>query len=149
MASDQALGPYQAIVMDHSRSPRSYLVMHDATHQAEGWNRLCGDRIVVYLKLLGAKIEAASFSGESCAICKASASMLMGILPGLNLIEAKDFLQRLGRFSDDWQPDQKLGPFEAFAVMRAYPTRLKCLRLPWRATEAALLAKAMQVSTEE
>lgn len=136
--------------MEHSKAPRNYYVMSDASHQAEGWNRLCGDRVTVYLKLAADKVEKASFSGESCAICKASASMLMERLPGLSVTELEELVTFLERYSETWQADEnKIGSFASFQLMKTYPTRLKCLRLPWRTTGAALRAETKQVSTED
>lgn len=150
METEQIMQLYQAQVMEHSRKPRNYYELEDASHRAEGWNRLCGDRVKVHLKLSPeGKILASSFSGESCAICKASASMLMEKLSGMGLEEVKELLTRLQQFTEDWQPDSRLGKFEAFLVMKDFPTRLKCLRLPWRTLEAALTSESRQVSTEE
>lgn len=148
--ADSSLDLYQAIVMDHSRSPRSYRVLPNATHSAKGWNRLCGDKVTIYLRLdQNERILEASFYGDSCAICKASASMLMNELPGKSMGEAKNFLDKLGQFVENWQPQAGIEPFEAFLVMRQYPTRLKCLRLPWVATKAALDSDLSSVSTED
>jgi NifU-like protein involved in Fe-S cluster formation len=46
--------------------------------QIRGVNPLCGDRIRVELRLAGnGAVEEISFSGEMCAIAKASASILL------------------------------------------------------------------------
>jgi len=42
---------YQEVILDHSRHPRHYGVLDGASHKAEGYNPLCGDRVTVYLKL--------------------------------------------------------------------------------------------------
>ena len=63
---------YQEVILDHSRHPRHFGAIGDATHVAEGHNPLCGDRVKVYLKLgsTGA-IEDVSFEGKGCAISQA------------------------------------------------------------------------------
>ena len=35
---------YQEVILDHNRRPRNFRVLDGATHQAEGYNPLCGDR---------------------------------------------------------------------------------------------------------
>ena len=57
-------------------------MLADASHKAEGHNPLCGDHITLTLKLGGGKVEAIDFQGESCAICKASASMMTAAVKG-------------------------------------------------------------------
>ena len=74
MADPKAL--YQEVILDHNKKPRNYGALDDASHHAEGHNPLCGDHISVALNLDGERIDGIAFQGESCAICKASASMM-------------------------------------------------------------------------
>ena len=72
MADSKAL--YQEVILDHNKKPRNYGAVESATHRAEGHNPLCGDHLTLTLKVEGDKLDAIAFTGESCAICKASAS---------------------------------------------------------------------------
>ena len=80
---------YQEVILDHNRKPRNWGLPPEATHQAEGVNPLCGDHIHVALKLAGDLLEAVGFEGESCAICKASASMMTSAVKGKPRAEAE------------------------------------------------------------
>jgi len=73
---------YQEVILDHSRSPRNFHKMEDATRTAVGNNPLCGDRMTLYLRLDGDRIADASFEGQGCAISKASASMMTDAIKG-------------------------------------------------------------------
>jgi nitrogen fixation protein NifU and related proteins len=73
---------YQEVILDHNKKPRNWGVLLDATHKAEGHNPLCGDHLTLTLKLHGDAVEAINFQGESCAICKASASMMTTVVKG-------------------------------------------------------------------
>ena len=42
---------YQEMIIDHNRCPRNFHVMEDATASANGFNRLCGDKLTVYVKV--------------------------------------------------------------------------------------------------
>ena len=42
---------YQEILLEHNRRPRNYRTLDDATHQADGYNPLCGDQISLQLKI--------------------------------------------------------------------------------------------------
>jgi nitrogen fixation NifU-like protein len=94
MANYKAL--YQEVILDHNNKPRNYGALTHASHQAEGHNPLCGDRISVGLTLARECIDSVAFEGESCAICKASASMMTAAIKGKSPREAEmlihDFL---------------------------------------------------------
>ena len=65
-------------------------------------NPLCGDRIRVELRLAGnSEVREARFSGEMCAIAKASASILFEFIEGMKAaaipgIRDEQILQNLG-----------------------------------------------------
>ena len=42
---------YQEVILDHNRRPRNFHALAGASHTAEGYNPLCGDRLTLYLKL--------------------------------------------------------------------------------------------------
>ena len=50
--------------------------MEQATVKVVGHNPLCGDKLVLYLKLEGDVVKDVSFEGAGCAISMASASLL-------------------------------------------------------------------------
>ena len=80
---------YQGIILDHNKRPRHYGALANATHVAEGYNPICGDRIEVFLQLSGDQIEAIQFECASCAICKASASIMAESLVGQSLHDSE------------------------------------------------------------
>lgn len=131
---------YQEILLAHNESPNNFSAMPDATHFAKGHNPLCGDEITVYLKLNGNRIEAISFLGEGCAICKASGSMMT---VALNQLEDQEAFQKVKAFiallSDNQLPvPENLGELEALLGVRKFPARLKCATLAWHAFLKAL-----------
>ena len=64
---------YQEIILDHNKSPRNFRAMEDADRSVEGYNPLCGDHYMVYVKMDGDVVKDISFTGAGCAISKASA----------------------------------------------------------------------------
>lgn len=148
MTDAQAL--YQEVILDHNRKPRNFGPLDDATHRAEGHNPLCGDHLSVALHVVGERVERIAFQGESCAICKASASMMTVAVKGQPLAEAQalshDFLaMATGRL--DPEAPGRIGRLAVFAGVRKLPTRVKCAILPWHTLLAAFNAQA-SVSTE-
>jgi nitrogen fixation NifU-like protein len=67
---------YTAIVLDHQRSPRRFGALDRHTHAADGVNPLCGDALRVELLQADGRIVDLRFSGASCAVATATASML-------------------------------------------------------------------------
>ncbi len=144
---------YQEVILDHNNSPRNFREMDSATQIAEGYNPLCGDRVVVYLQLDNDAIGDISFQGSGCAISKASASMMTVSLKGKTRTEAEDLFQRFhsmvtGAANRPIDP-HALGKLAAFSGVCEYPARVKCANLAWHALHAALDGNRDTVSTEE
>ena len=83
---------YQEVILDHNKKPRNYGTLEHASHQAEGLNPLCGDHIYVALDLADDAVQSIAFHGESCAICKASASMMTMAVKGKTPAEAEQLV---------------------------------------------------------
>ena len=132
---------YQEVILDHNRKPRNYGILDHASHHAVGHNPLCGDRLDIALNLDGEHIDRIAFHGESCAICKASASMMTAAVKGKTRADAETLIQEfrdmaLGRL--DLDGHHHLGRLTVFAGVRDLPTRVKCAILPWHTLHAAL-----------
>ena len=139
MADYKAL--YQEVILDHNKKPRNYGTLEHASHHAQGHNPLCGDHLSVALQLQGETIDQIAFQGESCAICKASASMMTAAVKGKTRGQAQalsqEFLAMATGKLDLSQPNQ-IGRLAVFAGVRDLPTRVKCAILPWHTLQAAL-----------
>lgn len=132
---------YQEVILDHNRKPRNYGILDHASHHAVGHNPLCGDRLDIALNLDGEHIDRIAFHGESCAICKASASMMTAAVKGKTRADAETLIQEfrdmaLGKLNPD--SHHHLGRLTVFAGVRDLPTRVKCAILPWHTLHAAL-----------
>jgi nitrogen fixation NifU-like protein len=93
---------YRENILEHYRHPRHAGTLENATHSHEEHNPLCGDVVRIDLHVNDAGIiDRVAFSGHGCAISQASASMLVELLEGKSLAEAKqidkdDILEMLG-----------------------------------------------------
>ena len=136
---------YQDIILDHGRKPRNFHALVHPSHSANGHNPLCGDRVTVYLEIEGDRIKDVSFEGRGCAISTASASLMTEVLKGKTLDEANRLFKAfhaevtggdVPEVPTELQDDlDRLAPLEG---VKAYPARVKCATLAWRAFEAAL-----------
>ena len=148
MADTKAL--YQEVILDHNKKPRNYGTLGNASHKAEGHNPLCGDHLGVTLNLDGERIDAIAFQGESCAICKASASMMTATVKGKTRADAETLIREFRDMSIgklDLNGHHHLGRLVVFAGVRDLPTRVKCAILPWHTLHAAFNSVA-STSTE-
>ena len=138
--SDDLSDLYQEVILDHNRRPRNFHAIADASHSAEGYNPLCGDRLTLYLKVSGGRIEDVSFEGGGCAISKASASMMTDALKGRTIEEANALFDRFHRMVTT-PPDQAvedMGKLSSLAGVREFPVRVKCASLAWHTLKAAM-----------
>ncbi|HRJ73121.1 MAG TPA: SUF system NifU family Fe-S cluster assembly protein [Terrimicrobiaceae bacterium] len=144
---------YQEIILDHSRRPRNFGALPDATVTVKGDNPSCGDEIQLAVKLTPDAIEALKFTGQGCAICMASASLMTVKVKGRNREDARRMLRAFHDMltaPEEPQIPEDFGDLQVFGAVRRFPQRVKCAALAWRALEQALAASQdATISTEE
>lgn len=151
--NDELRDLYRELILDHSRRPRHFGKLSDATHSAEGINPLCGDKLRLYLQLdTDANIVDAAFEGSGCAISVASASLLTDTIIGLQVDDALGIFtavtQHLTSDNSEQAANIDLGKMHALDGVREFPARVKCATLAWHALNSAIQHQAQPVSTE-
>ncbi len=137
-ATDDLARLYREAILANAAEPCGFEVDIQATHQAEGSNLLCGDVVVLQLRVVKGVIEAAAFQGESCAICTASASLLCRHLPG-QAVEALSEAREGFELAVDADADDDCPAYlHPMLGVRRYPARVACAVLPWRTAEQAV-----------
>lgn len=141
---------YQEVILDHNKNPRNFGGLPNADRKAEGNNPLCGDRVTVFVRLDGDRIEEIHFDGAGCAISTASASLMTEALKGKKLDEVKELSETFknlvtGRESTGLE---SLGKLAVFHGVSEFPVRVKCATLAWHTLQAALEQRPETVSTE-
>jgi nitrogen fixation NifU-like protein len=144
---------YQQVILDHHRKPRNFGSLAASDRDAEGFNPLCGDQIHVFLKLDDAgRIAEVGFTGQGCAICTASASLMTESVKNRTFKEAEHlfegFHDLLTGQSDPGAAAETLGKLAVFAGVREFPVRIKCATLPWHTLHAAVEDREKPVTTE-
>lgn len=133
---------YQSLILDHNRSPRNFGPLDGADRHAEGYNPLCGDQVKVELKLEGDRVADIKFSGNGCAISKASASLMTTAVKGKTVAEAeslfKGFHGLVTGTAVPADPKATLGKLAIFAGVAEFPVRVKCATLAWHTLHDAL-----------
>jgi nitrogen fixation NifU-like protein len=147
---------YQDIILEHGKSPRNFGRCKKHTHEAKGYNPLCGDKVQIFLNLnKEKKVENLTFEGSGCAISMASTSIMTELVKGKSLETAKkivfDFLDMIKNTqkikSEELDEDQKT-TIMSLSGVKQYPMRVKCATLAWHTLNSAMLKKKEEVNTE-
>jgi nitrogen fixation NifU-like protein len=159
---------YREIVLDHYRRPRNRgeLPVPPAT-KVTGFNPLCGDEVVVYLKEEDGSLDI-RIQGRGCSISQSSASLMSEAVKGKSVEEALSLVDRFKAMmsihrsglepDDEGEPDQEppqaakgsgprnifeqdfedLGELSALRGVVKFPVRIKCATLPWNTLVQAI-----------
>lgn len=114
---------YSSVIRERFRAPRYRGSLPGADASFEDVNPLCGDRIRIECRIGDGRVSDARHSGDSCAICAASADVLLERVIGQPLalagtLGAADLLELLQ------------------AEVRA--SRMRCVTLPLTVLQGAL-----------
>ncbi len=143
---------YQELILDHTRRPRNFGTIEEATCTAQGFNPLCGDALTLYLAIEDGLVRDVRFQGKGCAISTASASLMTEAIKGKTTDEVvalfKRFQEVVTSPTDSEIDLVELGKLAALAGVREFPLRVKCAVLAWHTLQAALSGRHATVSTE-
>jgi len=85
---------YREIILEHWQNPQNFGVIKDADIDVQEVNPLCGDAIRLTAKTQNGKIKKILFSGEGCAISRASASLYTEEIKGESIDVVKKKLEK-------------------------------------------------------
>jgi nitrogen fixation protein NifU and related proteins len=141
---------YRDVILDHNKRPRNFGRLDPADGQADGHNPLCGDRLSVFVKMDGDRIEDLKFEGKGCAISTASASLMTEAVKGKDKVAVGHLFEQVHNLltQQDAPAGAELGKLAALQGVREFPSRVKCASLCWHTLNAALDRGASTVSTE-
>ena len=133
---------YNELIMEHSMNSYNKRKLENADFCKLGHNPNCGDEITLEVKLNGDIIEDMAFSGHGCAISVSSASIMIDVLRGKTVKEAKEiiktFIEMIKREITDENELEKLEDAIAFRNISNMPARVKCVLLAWHTIEDIL-----------
>ena len=139
---------YQEIIIDHSRSPKNFGELVIKSHYARGHNQLCGDIIDLDILIENDLVSSVAFSGDGCAISKASASLMTESIKGKSVTEVMGLFEAFHNMLTGPKTIGDLGKLAALQGVRPFPIRVKCATLCWHTLHAALIKTANGVTTE-
>ena len=127
---------YTELIAEHSRSTDNRRHLDQATVTERGHNPSCGDEITLELKIADGKIIDAAFNGAGCAISQASTDMMIELLKGRQVDDAKRLAQLFidmikGKVTDDELLEEELDEAATLKNISTMPARVKCATLAW------------------
>ena len=147
---------YQDIILEHGKSPRNLGKCEGYSHEAKGYNPLCGDKVHVYLKLDNVKkVEGLTFEGDGCAISLASASIMTELIRGKSINDAKEIMNAFLNMikntskiqSNHLDEDQKT-KLMSLSGVKQFPMRVKCATLSWHTLTSGIDNNQKEINTE-
>ena len=126
---------YTELIAEHSHATENRRQLTNATITERGHNPSCGDDITLELEISDGVIKDAAFIGTGCAISQASTDMMIELLRGKNLDDAKKLAELFiamikGKVTDDTELEQ-LDEAAALKNISNMPARVKCATLAW------------------
>ncbi len=140
---------YQDIILEHGKNPRNLGKCEGYSHEAKGYNPLCGDKVHIYLKSDNKKkVERLTFEGDGCAISLASASIMTELIKGKSFDETKGIMKAFLNMikntseirSNHLDEDQKT-KLMSLSGVKQFPMRVKCAALSWHTLVSAMEEK--------
>ncbi len=132
---------YSAEIRQHGRAPTHASRPNGFDAQARGDNPMCGDRVTVFVRRGGDAVAAAGFEARGCEITVASADLMCEAVEGRGADDIRrmagevEAMARTGRCE---ACDAALQGLKPLSAVHEYPSRVRCVTLPWAALVAAL-----------
>ena len=135
---DELRDLYSADIRRHGRTPTHARKPDGYDASARGDNPMCGDRVSVFVRRDGTRVGEAGFEARGCEISIASADLMCESVGGLAPDEVRTLADRVAEMARTGVCDQCAAALRALSAVHDYPSRIKCVTLPWQALLAAL-----------
>ena len=124
--------------MEHSMNSYNKKKLKSNDYCQLGHNPSCGDEIEIEVKLDGDVIEDMAFTGHGCAISQASADIMLDLIIGKTVEEARhlgDIFMRMIKGTITDAEREELEEAAVLADVSHMPARVKCAVLGWHTAD--------------
>ena len=121
------------IILENYKNPKNKGLIDDSSYIFSNTNNeSCIDEVNLMAKIIDNKIVDIRFSGESCAICTSSTSIMIKTLIGKSIKDTKKIYQNFENMIEGKPYDHDiLGEAIVYDDIYKQPSRKKCALLPW------------------
>ena len=123
----------RTIILENYQNPMNKgLIDDDSYIKVNMNNESCIDEIDLMVKIIEDKIVDIRFDGEACALCTSATSVMLKILIGKTLSEAKAIYDNYEKMiNEDEYDEELLNEAIVYEDISKQPNRKKCALLPW------------------
>ena len=145
------LSIYQEKILSLAAKNKKIIALEDFNRSFEMRNPMCGDEVKVRIKLEKTKIIDISAVVRGCALCEASAGLVVDLFKNKNVPDKRFLNEFLS-----WLKNTKKGfsdhlpiEMEIFEPIREIKNRHKCITMPFEATfKSVNLKENIEISQE-
>ena len=132
---------YGEVLADHNLHPLHRHELPCANRCCKGLNPTCGDNIELHLDIHDGVITDGSFTGLGCAISQASSDIMIELILGKTLDEARHYTELFRKMISGDISEEGLEELEEAGALQhvsKMPARVKCALLSWNTMEKLL-----------
>lgn len=132
---------YNEVLIDHNLHPIHLHELPCATCSNAGLNPTCGDSLTLNLVIRDGVITDGSYTGVGCAISNASADIMLDLVIGRSVDDAKHIGELFSKMISGSITDEELETLEEAGALQnisRMPARVKCATLGWKTLEKLL-----------
>lgn len=132
---------YREVIMFHSNNPfNKGLEKNPEAKYLKLVNSSCGDVAEIEVLVKNEKITSVRHLSKGCSISCAAASVLCKTVENIKIKEAKDIISTYFKIvkGEEISPNFKNSELIAFSGVKAFPARVRCATLAWKALEEIL-----------
>lgn len=135
MTKEEIQQRYKEKILPENKSPYHFEKRDDANSTFMAYNPMCGDKYQLFLEEDGEVINEVHFHGIGCAISKASSSILLRKIEGMQKDDIKIYCKKfiLALNSEGEASDLEDEELKILAELKNFNGRLDCIQLSWKA----------------
>ena len=127
---------YQEKILVLANENKKSVAIEEFNYSFDMKNPMCGDEVKVRINIINNKIVNISALVRGCALCEASAGLVVKTFNQNNLPK-NDFIENFKKWLNDTDidlPDDLPKEIEIFKPIREISNRHKCITMPFEAT---------------
>ena len=131
---------YQQTILDRAKNPRHSGRANPVDLSGKLENPYCGDRIEVTMAVdETGRIKDLKFTGSGCALCLASADLMVETVKGKTIDEAREIIEHFHQVMlGQTELDSAYARLKAIEGVKRYPIKVKCVTLAWHTLKTAI-----------
>ena len=135
---------YQDAIKQFAHADHGRGQLANATGEAKLDNPLCGDRVRLQVRVASGRMVGIAQETKGCLLCRAAASLIGSRAAGQDQAGIEAVVDVLESMLKNGTPTPVAWPeLSMFEPARAYPSRHRCVLLPFQALLAALRTPAV------